>query len=133
MKKVIKSLLKGRLSVVKEYDDTIIIQNKEMKLPKIVVLKKYINVTHTPKFSRRNVYLRDNYICQYCGNKFKADDLTFDHVMPRCKGGKTTWDNIVTACRECNGKKGGKTLEDCLLYTSPSPRDGATSRMPSSA
>ena len=57
MKKVIKSLLKGRLSVVKEYDDTIIIQNKEMKLPKIVVLKKYINVTHTPKFSRRNVYL----------------------------------------------------------------------------
>lgn len=122
MKKVIKSILKGRLSVVKEYDDTIIIQNKEMKLPKIVVLKKYINVTHTPKFSRRNVYLRDNYICQYCGNKFKADDLTFDHVMPRCKGGKTTWDNIVTACRECNGKKGGKTLEESHMKLIHEPK-----------
>lgn len=112
VKKVIKSLLKGRLSVIKEYDDIIYIKNKEFKLPKIVVLKKYINVSHTPKFSRKNVYLRDNYTCQYCGKKFSDSELTFDHVIPRCKGGKTTWDNIVTACKECNGKKGGKTLEE---------------------
>lgn len=112
MKKVLKSLLKGRISVVKEYDDTITVQNKEMKLPKVVVLKKYVNVSHKPKFSRKNVYLRDDYTCQYCGKKFKTEDLTFDHVIPRCKGGTTTWENIVTACRECNGRKGGKTLEE---------------------
>lgn len=115
VKKVIKSLLKGRISVIKEYDDTIYIKNKEFKLPKIVVLKKYINVSHTPKFSRKNVYLRDNYTCQYCGQKFSPDELTFDHVLPRCKGGKTTWDNIVTACKCCNGKKGGKTLEEAHM------------------
>lgn len=112
VKKVIKSLLKGRIAVVKEYDDSIFIKNQEVKLPKIVVLKKYINVSHTPKFSRKNVYLRDNYTCQYCGKRFKADELTFDHVVPRNAGGKTTWDNIVTACKYCNGKKGGKSLQD---------------------
>lgn len=116
MKKVLKSLLKGRISVVKEYDDSIIVSNKEIKLPKVVVLKKYINVFHNPKFSRKNVYLRDDYTCQYCGNKFKAEDLTFDHVLPRCKGGQTTWDNIVTACRDCNGRKGGKTLEEAHMH-----------------
>lgn len=112
MKKVLKSLLKGRLTVIKEYDDAIVVHNKEMKLPKIVVLKKYINVNHKPKFSRRNVYLRDDYTCQYCGKKFKAEDLTFDHLIPRTLGGHTTWDNIVTACRECNSKKGGKRMEE---------------------
>lgn len=113
VEKVIKSLLKGRISVVKEYDDTILIKNEEFKLPKIVVLKKYVNVSHKPKFSRKNVYLRDNYTCQYCGKRFTADELTFDHVVPKNAGGKTTWDNIVTACKCCNGKKGGKSLQDC--------------------
>lgn len=115
MKKVLKSLLKGRINVVKEYDDTIKVRDKEMKLPKVVVLKKYINVSHTPKFSRKNVYLRDDYTCQYCGQRFKADDLTFDHVIPRCKGGQTTWENIVTACKHCNGRKGGKTLSEAHM------------------
>lgn len=115
MKKVLKSLLKGRINVVKEYDDTIKVKNQEIKLPKIVVLKKYISVSHTPKFSRKNVYLRDNYTCQYCGQQFKPDDLTFDHVIPRCKGGQTHWENIVTACKDCNYKKGGKTLTEAHM------------------
>lgn len=116
MKKVLKSLLKGRISVVKEYDESIHIKNQEIKLPKIVVLKKYINISHTPKFSRHNVYLRDDYTCQYCGRHFSPTDLTFDHVVPRCKGGKTTWENIVTACKECNNHKGGKTLEESHMH-----------------
>lgn len=112
MKKVIKSLLKDRLIVVQEYDETIKIKNKTIHLPKIVVLRKYIKMNHKPRFSRKNVYLRDNYTCQYCGKKFDYDDLTFDHVIPRKNGGKTEWNNIVTACKDCNGKKGGKTLEE---------------------
>lgn len=116
VRKVIKSLLKGRVSIVKEYDETIALGNDVIHLPKIVVLKKYINVSHTPKFSRKNVYLRDNYTCQYCGKRFSPNDLTFDHIVPRCHGGKTTWDNIVTACKTCNGKKGGKTLEEAHMH-----------------
>lgn len=116
MKKVLKSLLKGRISVVKEYDDCIYIQGNEMKLPKVVVLKKYINVSHKPKFSRKNVYLRDDYTCQYCGKKFKAEDLTFDHVVPRKNGGQTTWENIVTCCRECNTHKGCKSSDEAHMY-----------------
>jgi len=116
MKKVLKSLLKGRLSVVKEYDDSIIIKGNELKLPKVVVLNRYINnVSHKPKFSRKNVYLRDNYTCQYCGRQFAADDLTFDHVVPRKNGGQTTWENIVTCCRECNCRKGCKTSSEAHM------------------
>ena len=115
MKKVLKSLLKGRFDVVKEYDDTIKVYNKVIKLPKIVALKRYISVSHTPKFSRKNVYLRDNYTCQYCGQQFKPDELTFDHVIPKCKGGQTNWENIVTACKTCNGRKGGKTLDEAHM------------------
>lgn len=115
MKRVIKALLKDRISVVKEYEETIKIKDKEIHLPKIVVLKKYINVSHTPKFSRKNVYLRDNYTCQYCGKHFEYNDLTYDHLQPRSKGGKTQWDNIVTCCKECNSKKGNKSLEESHL------------------
>ena len=122
MKKVLKALLKGHINVVKEYDDSIIIKNKEMKLPKIVMLNKYIQVNHKPKFSRRNIYLRDNYTCQYCGEKFSSEHLTFDHVFPKHMGGKTTWENIVTCCKSCNCKKGGKTLEQSGMHLLSKPK-----------
>jgi 5-methylcytosine-specific restriction endonuclease McrA len=122
MKKVLKSLLKGRISVVKEYDDSIFIRGNELKLPKVVVLKRYINVSHKPKFSRKNVYLRDDYTCQYCGKKFSPEHLTFDHVVPRKDGGQTTWDNIVTCCRECNTRKGCKSSEEAHMYPLREPR-----------
>lgn len=112
MKKVLKALLRDSITVVKEYDETITIKNKVIHLPKIVVLKKFINLSFIPRFSRRNVYLRDNYTCQYCGKKFSYYELTYDHVIPRKLGGETKWDNIVTACKSCNGKKGGLTLEE---------------------
>ena len=99
MKKVLKALLKGHINVVQEYDASIKVKNKDLKLPKIVMLNRYVKVNHNPKFSRKNIYLRDNYTCQYCGQKFSAEELTFDHVNPRCKGGETVWDNIVTCCK----------------------------------
>jgi len=66
-----------------------------------------------PKLSRREVFLRDNYTCQYCGARTK--DLTLDHVVPQHRGGKHTWENLVSACRACNHKKGGKTLEEARM------------------
>ena len=67
------------------------------------------------RFSRRNVYIRDDYRCQYCGERFAAADLTLDHVVPRVAGGKTSWTNVVAACRPCNRRKGGRTPEQAGL------------------
>jgi 5-methylcytosine-specific restriction endonuclease McrA len=67
------------------------------------------------RFSRRNVYIRDDYRCQYCGEPFAAADLTLDHVVPRVAGGKTSWTNVVAACRPCNRRKGGRTPEQAGL------------------
>ena len=65
-----------------------------------------------PAFTRFNVFLRDNFTCQYCAKKFPANDLTFDHLVPRCLHGKTTWQNVVSACTTCNLRKGRKLLQN---------------------
>ena len=65
------------------------------------------------RLTRREVFQRDRYTCQYCGVRGK--DLTIDHVIPRHRGGKHTWDNLVSACRSCNHRKGGKTLEEAKM------------------
>jgi 5-methylcytosine-specific restriction endonuclease McrA len=83
----------------------------EIPAPKVVVLKEYVSVSSEPKFSRRSILLRDRYCCQYCGKKFAANDLTFDHLIPRAKGGKTEWTNIVMACEACNARKADKMPE----------------------
>jgi 5-methylcytosine-specific restriction endonuclease McrA len=67
------------------------------------------------RFSRKNVYLRDNHRCQYCGIQYGDHELTLDHVVPRVSGGKTTWTNVVTACATCNRRKGGRTPEQAGL------------------
>lgn len=65
------------------------------------------------RLTRREIFLRDNFTCQYCGVRGK--DLTIDHVIPRHRGGKHTWDNLVSACRACNHRKGGKALEEAKM------------------
>ncbi len=111
MKKVLKAVFKQKLTILEEYEDTINIGGTTMHLPKVALLKKYIQTRQIPKFSRYNVYLRDKFTCQYCGKKFSYNDLTFDHCHARCKGGKTEWLNIVTACKHCNTKKGCKDID----------------------
>jgi len=122
MKKVLKALLKGHINVVQEYDTSIRIKDKDLKLPKIVMLNKYVKIDHKPKFSRKNIYLRDNYTCQYCGQKFSPEELTFDHVIPRSCGGETVWENIVTCCKACNCKKGSKNAEQVGMKLLSKPR-----------
>ena len=80
-------------------------------VPKVVVLREYVCVHGHPKFNRKNVLLRDRYCCQYCGKKFPSSELTYDHLIPKSKGGKTEWTNIVMACEKCNGKKANKMPE----------------------
>ena len=90
--------------------------NKKYPVPAVVKISKYRNVRYEDvKFSRRNVFIRDDFTCQYCGKKHNENELTRDHVVPRSKWTKksssTVWTNIITACRPCNTRKGNKTLQ----------------------
>lgn len=108
----IKAVFSDKVIVVKNYDNRFVHSQKlKMPVPSIVALRDYIDNTRNINFSRRSVYLRDNYTCQYCSKKFHYEDLTFDHVIPRCDGGMTTFENIVTACKTCNFLKGSDLLD----------------------
>jgi 5-methylcytosine-specific restriction endonuclease McrA len=103
---VIKAVFLDRVDVVSEYDQVVRSPSFEMRLPSVVSLKHYVAQDRPPAFTRFNLFLRDSFACQYC---FSPDDLTFDHLIPRSRGGRTTWENIVTACAPCNLSKGGRT------------------------
>jgi len=98
----IKAVFPDRVNIVSEYDRCIRSPTFEMRLPSVVSLKTYVQPARQPAFTRFNVFLRDRFTCQYCG---AHDDLTFDHVLPRSKGGQTTWENVVAACSPCNLRK----------------------------
>ena len=85
----------------------------EMKLPSVIALKEYVPQVRNPAFTRFNVFLRDRFTCQYCGTGHAAADLTFDHVVPRSRGGRTTWQNVVAACSPCNLRKANLLPERC--------------------
>lgn len=78
-------------------------------VPRVIRLIEYDKVPRTEvKFNRRNLFARDDHRCQYCGRKFPASSLSLDHVVPKSRGGKSAWTNVVTACNPCNTKKGGR-------------------------
>ena len=101
----IKSVYLDRVAIVSHYDRVIRSPSFSMKLPSVIALKSYIKPQLNPNFTRFNVFLRDKFTCQYCGSN---KELTFDHLLPRSKGGKTNWNNVVTACSDCNVIKGGR-------------------------
>lgn len=119
----VKAIFRGTVRVVSEYDRSIHSPTTEFKLPSVLALKEYVPISHTPAFTRFNVFLRDAWHCQYCGDHFKTHQLTFDHVIPRSKGGKTSWDNIVAACRPCNTKKSNNMPHDCGMHPMVPPRE----------
>ena len=109
-KKAITMLCLGKVEVIEEYSREIHSVSFTVKLPSVVRLLRLVKRPKTPvKFSRQNIYARDRYRCQYCGARFATEDLTYDHVIPKSRGGKTQWKNIVTCCIDCNRKKGGMT------------------------
>ncbi|ORE98476.1 HNH endonuclease [Aurantimonas sp. 22II-16-19i] len=100
----IKAVFLDRVTILAEYDRAVRSPTFSMRLPSVVCLKTYVKPARNPAFTRFNVFLRDRFQCQYCGS---PHELTFDHVVPRSKGGLTTWENVVAACSPCNLKKGG--------------------------
>lgn len=108
--RAIQLLFLGKVEVVSEYDGFVRSTSLVLKIPAVVRLLRAFRRHRKPvKFSRVNVYGRDKFSCQYCGAKRTMGELTYDHVVPRSQGGKTTWTNIVSACESCNAKKAGRT------------------------
>ena len=103
----VKSVFLERVTIVSNYDRIIRSPSFNMKLPSVIALKNFFRPQSNPNFTRFNVFLRDKFLCQYCGS---GNELTFDHLLPRSRGGTTNWDNVVTACSSCNVKKGGRLL-----------------------
>lgn len=112
----VKAIFRESVTVVSEYDRVVRSPNWEMKLPSVLALKQYIPMARTPAFTRFNVFLRDRWQCQYCADTFKTQDLTFDHVIPRSRGGRTVWDNIVAACQTCNIRKGQALPHEVKMF-----------------
>lgn len=93
-----------------EDDDWVRTATTEIQAPRVIRLLSYERVPkQSVKFNRRNIFARDGNQCQYCGKKFPTSELSLDHVLPRSQGGRTTWENIVCACVDCNVRKGGRT------------------------
>ena len=117
----LKAVFLNRVNVVSEYEFTANSPSISIKLPSVISLKDYIPLPSRAAFTRFNVFLRDKFCCQYCRKVFKAEELTFDHVIPRSKGGKTEWKNVVTACRSCNTAKGNKSINKLGLSLKQEP------------
>lgn len=104
------------------HDESIGLIGRAIRVPRIIVLVAYDRMPRRGvRFSRMNIMLRDRHACQYCGKKFARNNLNLDHVMPRSKGGATTWENVVTSCHACNRKKGGKIPQEAHMHLIRAP------------
>ena len=115
----VKAAYMERVDIVAQYDKFVHSPTTKIKIPSVVVLKDYVKPQKSVAFTRFNLFLRDEFRCQYCGNR---GDLTFDHVVPRASGGTTRWDNVVAACSPCNLRKGSKSLGRAGLHLRRKPR-----------
>ena len=115
----VKAVFLERVNVVDDYAQTVRAANFEMLLPSVVALKDFVPQNRSPAFTRFNLFLRDGFECMYCSD---SDDLTFDHLVPRRLGGKTSWTNIVAACSKCNLRKGGRLAKDAGMYPRVVPK-----------
>jgi 5-methylcytosine-specific restriction endonuclease McrA len=103
----------GKVEVLEEYDEELRAPSITLRTPAVVrLMAGSVSTKSKVRFSRMNVFLRDGFRCQYCGEKKLMDELNYDHVLPRTRGGKTAWENIVASCYACNDRKGSRTPEE---------------------
>ena len=112
----VKAVFLDRVNIVSEYDHKVHSPSMEMRLPSVIALKDYVRLDRRPAFTRFNVFLRDSFQCQYCGGGFASEELTFDHLVPRSRGGRTLWTNVVTACQSCNLLKGSRAPAESRMH-----------------
>ncbi len=121
----IKATFLERVDVISEYEECVHSPSTTIRLPSVIVLRDFVKPAKSTAFTRFNLFLRDEFTCQYCGSK---GDMTFDHVVPRCRGGKTTWENVVAACGPCNLRKGSRSVREANMglqrpAREPSPQE----------
>ena len=103
----IRYMVLQKANVLEWHDDWVVRSARwETPVPAVIMLRDYMKPKTGIRFSKSNIFLRDRYTCQYCGDKLEKKDCTLDHVLPSSMGGKTTFDNCVTACGPCNAGKG---------------------------
>ena len=128
-KDAIKAVFLDRVNIIAEYEYKVNSPSFSMRLPSVVSLKKYINLSRKPVFTRFNLFLRDHFQCQYCAQNFKTSDLTFDHVIPKSKGGTTCWENVVSACSKCNLKKSDLSISKAKMSPIIDPYEPSNSQL----
>lgn len=111
-------LFQGKVEVVEETDREVRTVSLSIRIPSVLRLRHYIHSAHKKnliRFSRINIFIRDQYRCQYCGERFSKSHLTLDHIVPVVQGGAKNWENIVSACKPCNQQKGGRTPQQANM------------------
>lgn len=123
---------RGKVDVVERYEAVVRSPSTSWQLPAVCRLKRYVHAPrHRVRLSRTGVLARDGGCCQYCGARLTRATFTLDHVLPRCRGGGDSWENLVAACSPCNREKGGRTPTEAgmpLLSTPYRPRWVAVGR-----
>jgi 5-methylcytosine-specific restriction endonuclease McrA len=111
-----------KASFKEPHQDWIRAVNFEIQVPRVIRLLTYDRLPkQVVRFNRRNIFARDGNKCQYCGRRFPTSELSLDHVIPRSRGGQTTWENIVCSCVKCNVRKGGRTPHEAHMHLIKSP------------
>ncbi len=125
-------VISQKAEIVAEYDQTIRSVSKTFSLPSVVRLKRYVQIVRNfgmVRCTRKNILLRDRCQCQYCAVQCSQGSATIDHVIPRSKGGKTTWNNVVVACHSCNRKKGNRSLDRISMRLLRKPKKPSWTEM----
>lgn len=103
--------------------ETIGLVDRKIRVPRVILLTAYNRMpSRDIRFSRINILIRDNYTCQYCHKQFSKSSLNLDHVIPRSKGGLSTWENVVASCLRCNCRKGGQTPREAGMRLMKPPK-----------
>lgn len=114
----------GKVEILEEYDKKLRSPSTEIRVPAVIKLVKTFKIKNRrpAKLSRLNVFIRDKQTCQYCNTSLTLSSLTYDHVLPRAKGGRTNWKNIVAACRRCNKRKGDRSPREAGMELNTQPK-----------
>jgi len=124
VRRAVVLLLKEKAEIVEAAEAWVRAQNWAIPQPLVIRLVYYVRIPHrlSLPLSRRTVLARDGYTCQYCGRQPDRSELTLDHVLPRSRGGKTSWENVVAACTRCNQRKGQQTPQEAGMLLQDPPR-----------